>query len=83
MFILLHKEQGLLGVIDVQGISIVPNQIHKHEVASIISQVQVLRVEHFQADGQTLPRSGRHRDVLRPAIRKATANDEPYFDLVM
>ena len=51
MFILLHKEQGLLGVIDVQAVSGVPYQIHKHEVTFIISQVQVLRVERFQADG--------------------------------
>lgn len=83
MFILLHKEQSLLGVIDVQGVSRVPNQIHKHEVTSMISQVQVLWVERFQADGQTLPRSGRYRDVLRPAVRKATASDQPYLDLVI
>jgi hypothetical protein len=83
MFILLHKEQSLLGVIDVQGVSRVPNQIHKHEVTSMISQVQVLRVERFQADGQALPRSGRYRDVLRPAVGKATASDQPYLDLVI
>ncbi len=79
MFVLLHQEQGLLRVIDVQAVSGVLNQIHKHEVLPMISKVQVLRVERVQDNGKAVQRGGRYRDVFRPALIKETPSIEPYL----